>query len=179
VPAEFLDRIDDSETTVPIGSLAGAEDTVLLAAAKSGSGQVFEVLIERHARRILCLAQRLTGNRDDGEDIVQQSFQKAFVQLQKFEGRSSRPTWFTRIAINEVLMCRRRSSRASAASLGELNAGEEAALPLPISDSDPSPELTPPVRTAIQLCKLDERLTQRERSNDGSDVWKQDVTNER
>ncbi len=174
--ADFLDRIDDNQAAfAPIGSLAGTGDLVLVAAAKSGSSHAFEALVERHARRILRVAQRVTGNREDAEDIVQQSFQKAFVHLQKFEGKSSFSTWLTRIAINEALMCLRTNRRASAVSIDELAAGDETALALQIPDLGPSPErsysqqererilsfamnqLTPGIRTAIQLCELDER----------------------
>jgi RNA polymerase sigma-70 factor (ECF subfamily) len=176
MPADFVDRIDDNEAAfAPIGSPAGTEDMVLVAAAKSGSSHAFEVLVERHAPRILRVAQRVTGNREDAEDIVQQSFQKAFVHLQKFEGRSSFSTWLTRIAINEALMCLRTNRGASAVSIDELIAGKEPALALQIPDLGPSPErsysqqererilsfamnqLTPGVRTAIQLCELEER----------------------
>src|SRR6202453_3735214 len=113
VPAHALDRIDGNEVAfAPTSSLAGTEDMVLVAAAKSGSSRAFEVLVERHARRILRVAQRVIGKREDAEDIVQQSFLKAFVHLQKFEGRSSFSTWLTRIAINQSLMkLRTRRSR--------------------------------------------------------------------
>ena len=48
------------------------------------------------------MAHRITRNREDAEDVVQQSFQKAFINLQKFEGDSLFSTWLTRIAINEA-----------------------------------------------------------------------------
>jgi hypothetical protein len=70
----------------------------LVLAAKSGDGQAFEILIERYQRRILAVARRFTRTREDAEDIIQQSFQKAFVHLHEFEGKSSFSTWLTRIA---------------------------------------------------------------------------------
>jgi RNA polymerase sigma-70 factor (ECF subfamily) len=172
---DFIDGVDDSEAAAPIGSLAGAEDLVLVAAAQSGSSRAFEVLVKRHIRRMLRVAQQLIRNREDAEDIVQQSFQKAFVHLRKFEARSSFSTWLTRITINEALMCRRTNSRGSAVSIDELASREEAAAVLQIRDLGPSPELscshqererilslavnqlTPGIRIAIQLCELDER----------------------
>ena len=162
--ADLQNRVADNEVAVvPFGSLADTEDMVLVAAARSGSSHAFEVLVKRHARRILRVAQRVTGNRE------------AFVHFQKFEGRSSFSTWLTRIAINEALMCLRTKDRASAVSIDELTTSEEAAPPLQIPDSGPSPELsysqqererilsfamnqlTPGIRTAMQLCELDER----------------------
>src|SRR3984893_7981944 len=162
--ADLQNRVADNEVAVvPFGSLADTEDMVLVAAVRSGSSHAFEVLAKRHVRRILRVAQRVTGNRE------------AFVHFQKFEGRSSFSTWLTRIAINEALMCLRTNDRTSAVSIDELTTSEEAAPPLQIPDSGPSPELsysqqererilsfamnqlTPAVRTAIQLYELDER----------------------
>ncbi len=166
---------DNQVAFAPFNKLADTEDVVLVAAAQSGSSHAFEVLVERHAPRILRVAQRVTGNREDAEDIVQQSFQKAFVHLQKFEGRSSFSTWLTRIAINQALMSLRTKRRAKAVLIDELNTGAESALALQIPDSGQSPErtysqrererdlsfamnqLTPGTRTAIQLRELDER----------------------
>src|SRR5467141_4684771 len=179
MPADFLSRIDDHEAAfAPIGSLAGTEDMVLVAAAKSGSSPAFEVLVERHARRILRVAQRVTGNREDAEDIVQQSLQKAFVHLRQFEGKSSFSTWLTRIAINEALILLRKSRGLREALSSDSTEGEEAQFVLEIPDSGPSPEdnysqrerrrilfaalneLPHRTRRAIQLRELDERSTE-------------------
>src|SRR5260370_22238378 len=84
------------------------EDAALVFAAKRGDGQAFEILIARYHRRILAIARRFSRNREDAEDIAQQSFQKAFIHLHKFEGNSCFSTWLTRIAINEALMLLRR-----------------------------------------------------------------------
>jgi RNA polymerase sigma-70 factor (ECF subfamily) len=175
MPTGFANRIDDNEAaSAPIGSLGSAEDMVLVTAAKSGRNRAFDVLVERHARRILCVALRVTRSREDAEDVVQQSFQKAFVHLQEFEARSSFSTWLTRIAINEALMCLRTNRRVRAVSIDELTAGDETSVALQI-DLSASPEcscsqrererilsfamkqLTPGIRTALQLYELDER----------------------
>jgi RNA polymerase sigma-70 factor, ECF subfamily len=175
MPADFEDRIDDNNAaSVSIGSLVGTGDMALIAAARSGSSHAFDVLVERHARRILCVAQRVTCSREDAEDVVQQSFQKAFVHLQEFEARSSFSTWLTRIAINEALMCLRTNRRVRGVSIDELAAGDETAVALQM-DLSASPErscsqrererilsfaleqLTPGIRTALQLYELDER----------------------
>ena len=89
-------------------SCDAAPDEELVAATKSGDELAFETLVKRHQRRIFALAFRYTRVREDAEDIVQETFQKAFVHLQKFEGKSSFSTWLTRIAINEALMSLRR-----------------------------------------------------------------------
>jgi RNA polymerase sigma-70 factor, ECF subfamily len=174
--ADFLDRTNDNDAALaPIASLAGSEDIVLVAAAKSGSSHAFEVLIERHARRIQRVARYVAGNREDAEDTVQQTFQKAFLHLRKFERRSSFSTWLTRVAINEGLLFQRKSRRLREVSVDSANANEETSPPLEIADSGPDPEasyshrewgrmlstalkeLPPRIRMAIQLRELDER----------------------
>src|SRR5947209_12300549 len=66
-----------------------AADEELVAAAKNGDELGFESLAKRHQRGIFALAFRYTRVREDAEDIVQETFRKAFVHLQKFEGKSS------------------------------------------------------------------------------------------
>ena len=87
--------------------LTDESDWDLVVAAKNGKDRAFEILVERYKARILSLAFRITRNREDAQDVVQQSFQKAFVHLQKFQGKSTFSTWLHRIAINEGLMCLR------------------------------------------------------------------------
>jgi RNA polymerase sigma-70 factor (ECF subfamily) len=140
VPTPSLDRIIENEVAfAPAGSLAGTEDIVLVAAAKSGSSHAFEVLVERHGRRVRRVAQRVIGNREDAEDIVQQSFLKAFVHLQKFEGRSSFSTWLTRIAINQSLM-KLRTRRSRELQLDSPAATEDTHFCAEVAGDAPTPD---------------------------------------
>jgi RNA polymerase sigma-70 factor (ECF subfamily) len=150
----------------------------LVAAAERGRNQAFEVLVGRYHGRILRVVLRFTRNRADAEDVVQQSFQKAFVQLRQFHGDSSFSTWMTRIAINEALMWLRRKHARPEVAIEGLTPLDESALPLDFPDHGPSPEesclqrererilfaamneLTPGIRTAIQLRELDELSTE-------------------
>lgn len=91
------------EATIASSS-APPKESALVAAAKNGDRQAFEALVKRHQERILAIALRYTRTRHDAEDVLQQTFQKAFLYLHRFEGRSSFSTWLTRIAINEALM---------------------------------------------------------------------------
>jgi len=102
-----------------------AEDAVLVVAAKSGDGHAFEILAGRHKQRIFFVARRMTRTREDAEDVVQQSFQKAFTHLRNFEGRSAFSTWLTRIAITEALMFLRRSRGLREVLIDDLNGNEE------------------------------------------------------
>jgi RNA polymerase sigma-70 factor (ECF subfamily) len=117
-------------------------DEELVAAAKKGDELCFESLAKRHQRRIFALAFRYTRVREDAEDIVQESLRKAFVHLQKFEGKSSFSTWLTRIAINEALMSLRRR-RARHEVLTDDSSGDNGATPIPdLADASPDPEAT-------------------------------------
>jgi RNA polymerase sigma-70 factor (ECF subfamily) len=154
----------------------GAEVTLVLA-ARNGDPHAFEILVERYQRRTLAVVRRFTRIQEDAEDIVQQSFHKAFVHLHKFEGKSSFSTWLTRIAINEALMLLRRDRGHREVSINDLSGSEETAFRLEIPDSRACPEsvflrgernrilfaamdkLSPGIRTAIELRELGELST--------------------
>ena len=105
--------------------LTEQSDWDLVVAVKNGEDRAFEILVNRYKARILSLAFRITRNHEDAQDVTQQSFQNAFVHLQKFQGKSSFPTWLTRIAINEALMCLRKNRVSRAVSLEEVNLSTE------------------------------------------------------
>jgi RNA polymerase sigma-70 factor, ECF subfamily len=154
------------------------EEATLVLAAKCGDGHAFEVLIRRYQRRTLAVVRRFTRIQEDAEDIVQQSFHKAFVHLHKFEGKSSFSTWLTRIAINEALMLMRSDCGHREVSINDLSGSEETAFRLEIPDSRACPEsvflqgernrilfaamdkLSPGIRTAIELKDLGELSTE-------------------
>jgi RNA polymerase sigma-70 factor (ECF subfamily) len=83
-------------------------DEALVAATKRGDPQAFEELVFRHKQRVLAIAQRITNNREDAEDVAQESFHKAFLHLGTFHEKSRFSTWLTRIAMNEAFMLLRR-----------------------------------------------------------------------
>jgi RNA polymerase sigma-70 factor (ECF subfamily) len=113
---------------------------MLVVGAKKGEATAFAMLVERHERRIFSVVLRMTRNREDAEDVVQQSFQKAFVHLTSFVGRSSFPTWLTRIAINEALMLLRKNRGSREVSINDPSASSQTAFAMEIPDSVQSPE---------------------------------------
>jgi RNA polymerase sigma-70 factor (ECF subfamily) len=180
-PADAAGRIASGATLskgMTIKFAGQDEEAALVLAAKRGDGQAFEILIKRYQKKILAIARRFTRIREDAEDVVQQSLQKAFVHLHKFEGKSSFSTWLTRIAINEALMLLRRGRVLREVSIDDLSGNEETALGLEIPDSRAGPEstflqgernrilfeamdkLTPGIRTAIELRELGELSTE-------------------
>jgi RNA polymerase sigma-70 factor (ECF subfamily) len=169
--AEAIGNIGQGTRT----DLGWKDDSSLVEAAKQGDRVAFEILVGRHERMIFLRALRVTGNHEDAEDVVQQSFQKAFVHLNDFEGRSSFSTWLTRIALNEALMLRRKCWKWREVSMEEPNAGEETCFAAEIADSGPDPEhrysqqewqrllfaaideLRPGMRSVLHICDLGER----------------------
>jgi RNA polymerase sigma-70 factor, ECF subfamily len=86
-------------------------DEHLVELAKAGNSQAFEVLIRRYAKKVHFAAYRITENREDAEDVVQETIIRAYSRLKNFEGRSQFGSWFTAIAINEALLCLRRRKK--------------------------------------------------------------------
>ena len=179
VPAKLAANTGNKEAEIAsVFSLSDKGDMTLVAAAKNENRQAFEVLVERHTRRIFFTARRMTRTREDAEDVVQQSFQKAFVNLNQFQRKSSFSTWLTRIAINEALILLRKRRGSREVPMDDTNANEEAAISVKIPDSSPDPEVSYSqrereqilsstlnelpygTRRAIQLRELDERSTE-------------------
>src|SRR6266566_1622266 len=83
-----------------------------LARARRGDSEAFRELVERHSRTVFRLAFRMTGNEHDAEDVVQESFLRAYKQLGRFESRANFGTWLYRITANcAVDLMRARRAR--------------------------------------------------------------------
>src|SRR4051794_17890289 len=80
-----------------------ATDLAAVERTRAGDTAAFRVLVERYGRSVFRLAFRMTGNEFDAEDVVQETFLRAFKQLESFEIRSSFSTWLYRIAANYAL----------------------------------------------------------------------------
>ena len=77
-----------------------ASDLAVVARVKAGDHDAFRHLVERHSRSVFRLAYRLTGHEQDAEDVVQETFLRAFREIRRFEARSSFATWLYRITVN-------------------------------------------------------------------------------
>jgi len=75
-------------------------DAAAVSRARSGDGEAFRLLVDRHVRGVFRVAWRMTGNEYDADDLVQETLLRAWRQLPTFEQRSEFGTWLTRIAIN-------------------------------------------------------------------------------
>ena len=153
-----------------------AGERTLVVAAKNGDEQAFETLFKRYQRKTFAVVLRYTRVVEDAEDIVQQSFYKAFVHLCQFQGESSFSTWLTRIAINEALMFLRRLGAVREVSIDDIrDVGSAESLGIPDSNADPETRcsqreevrilskavrnLRPGLRTSIVLRELRELST--------------------
>src|SRR6266581_9015024 len=86
-------------------------DAVAVARARAGDQDAFGMLVERHSIRLFQVAYRMTGNEQDAEDVVQESFLRAYKQLDRFESRAGFATWLHRIAVNCSLDLLRKRKR--------------------------------------------------------------------
>ena len=113
-----------------------SEAAAVLARARQGDSDAFSVLVERHSRNAFRLAHRLTGNEQDAEDVVQESFIRAYRQLGRFESRANFGTWLYRIVANcSVDLIRVRQSRRDQSRAESLDEAADIA-----SNAAPGPE---------------------------------------
>jgi RNA polymerase sigma-70 factor (ECF subfamily) len=116
------------------------DESVLVNAARQGDMAAFEELVRRYDRNVFRIAQHITQNREDAEDVVQDAFLKAYQNLGQFQGQSKFYTWLVRIAVNEALMRLRRRRPERMVSLDEDVKTEEDSMPREIADWSPNPE---------------------------------------
>jgi len=113
-------------------------DAAFVARARSGDSDAFRMLTERHGRALFRLAFRMTGNEQDAEDVVQESFLRAYRQLGKFDERATFGTWLYRIAANCSLDLVRSKKRRSEHIAHPDPDMEDPVVALP--SGDPNPE---------------------------------------
>src|SRR5579859_444624 len=126
-----------------IQNKAGEEVTnelTLVQAAKKGDLEAFSELVKRYDRNVFRIAQHITHNEEDAQDVVQEAFLKAYQNLEQFQGNSKFYTWLVRIAVNEALMRLRKRRNAKTVSMDEDVETEEGSMPREVADWTPNPE---------------------------------------
>ena len=123
----------------PVKEPAG-DELALVQAARTGDVSAFEQLIQRYDRKIFRLAHHITQHREDAEDVLQETFLKAYQNLAGFQGNSKFYTWLVRIAVNESLMKLRKRRSDRTVSLDEEVETEDGSMPREVPDWGPSPE---------------------------------------
>ncbi|MFB3815877.1 MAG: sigma-70 family RNA polymerase sigma factor [Terriglobales bacterium] len=117
-----------------------SDELALVRAAKAGNIGAFEELVKRYDRNVFRIAQHITQNREDAEDVVQDAFLKAYGNLEQFQEQSKFYTWLVRIAVNEALMKLRRRRPERMVSLDQEVQTEEDTMPREVADWSPNPE---------------------------------------
>jgi RNA polymerase sigma-70 factor, ECF subfamily len=165
---EFSDMTDGTATL-------WQHDDDLVTAAVGGSRIAFDALVQRYRRQVSCIVQRYAGSSEDVEDIVQQTFMKAYVNLPRFEARSLFSTWLISIARNEALMWRRKRNRRREEGIPEVIDHDGNPMPREFPAPAPNPEtvclqnestelllkclgrVSPLNQMVVQLCDLEEQ----------------------
>ena len=161
-----------------VSSLAGIDESALVAQSREGDARAFSELVRRYEGKIFRLAQHVTQNREDAEDVLQETFMKAYEHLDQFQGNSKFYTWIVRIAVNQALMKLRRRKTDRSVSLDEtIDTGEDTVV-REIAAWDENPEarfsreelgsildtaiqsLEPPYRSVFVLRDIDELSTE-------------------
>jgi RNA polymerase sigma-70 factor (ECF subfamily) len=97
--------------TTELSTPEAAEELPVVERARAGDSSAFSELVKRYERKIFRLAKNITQNDEDAEDVLQETFLKAYSHLGSFQGQSKFYTWLVRIAVNEALMkLRKRKS---------------------------------------------------------------------
>ncbi len=95
------------------------EESLLIARARKRDAGAFTDLVNQYERRIYYFAKRIMQNDEDAEDVLQETFLKAYEHLDSFQGNSKFYTWIIRIATNEALMKLRKHRNHGTVSLDE------------------------------------------------------------
>ena len=122
------------------GDLTRADDSALVALARSGAESAFREIMRRYNRRLYRAARAVTRDTSEAEDALQEAYLKAFAHLDTFRGHASLPTWLTRIVLNEALGRVRR--RKTTVALSEIDTAPQSAdvLTFPTSAHFQDPE---------------------------------------
>src|SRR5947199_4517821 len=107
-------------------------DVAAVSRARDGDAEAFRLLVERHSRAIFRVAWRMTGNEHDADDVVQETFLRAYRQIEGFEERANFSTWVHRIAVNcslDLLRARQRHDKQYTTSVDAIDATSDAPEP--------------------------------------------------
>jgi RNA polymerase sigma-70 factor (ECF subfamily) len=163
---------------MPVSTQNGVDESSLVAQSRQGDTRAFSDLVRRYEGKIFRLAQHITQNREDAEDVLQETFMKAYEHLDQFQGNSKFYTWIVRIAVNQALMKLRRRKTDKSVSLDEtIDTGEDTVVrEIAAWGEDPEQQFTreelgsiletaidslePPYRSVFVLRDIDELSTE-------------------
>jgi RNA polymerase sigma-70 factor, ECF subfamily len=120
--------LTDREAQQRQSSGAGLNEAEAIEKAKQGDAEAFQVLYEKHKRRVYSLCLRMTTNTAEAEDLTQEAFLQLFRKISTFRGESAFSTWLHRLSVNVVLMHLRKKG-LPVVSLEETTQGGEEDAP--------------------------------------------------
>ncbi len=154
------------------------DEGAVLLQARGGDARAFSELVRRYESKIFRLAMHITQNQEDAEDVLQETFLKAYEHLDQFQGNSKFYTWIVRIAVNQALMKLRKRKSDKTVSIDEsIDTGEDT-VAREIASWDENPEqrysrdeingilsaavdsLAPPYRAVFVLRDMEELSTE-------------------
>jgi RNA polymerase sigma-70 factor (ECF subfamily) len=115
-------------------------DIAAVGRARSGDAEAFRDLVQRHSRAIFRVAYRMTGNEHDADDVVQETFLRAYRQIDRFEERANFGTWVHRIAVNCSLDLLRSRGRHEKHRVTSNHDDEEGDMTRDFESADPQPD---------------------------------------
>jgi RNA polymerase sigma-70 factor (ECF subfamily) len=115
-------------------------DVALVERVRGGDVSAYDELVRKYERQVFRIAQHITQNREDAEDVMQDAFLKAYEKLDQFQGNSKFYTWLVRIAVNESLMRLRKRRTGKMVSIDEDVVTEDGSVPRDLADWAPDPE---------------------------------------
>ena len=143
-------------------------DAVAVERTLAGEREAYRVLVERHSQYVYRLAYRMTGNKEDAEEVVQEAFLRAYQKLQQFAGNANFATWVYRIAANYAIdrLRQRKSEDSRREQPKRIAEGEPETDPLSdVKDAAPSPErLAGSAQLAAKMKEALDTLTPAERT---------------
>jgi RNA polymerase sigma-70 factor, ECF subfamily len=143
-------------------------DAVAVERTLAGEREAYRVLVERHSQYVYRLAYRMTGNKEDAEEVVQEAFLRAYQKLQQFAGNANFGTWVYRIAANYAIdrLRQRKSEDSRRERPRHIAEGEPETDPLSdLKDAAPSPErLAGSAQLAAKMKEALDTLTPAERT---------------
>jgi RNA polymerase sigma-70 factor (ECF subfamily) len=163
---------------MPVTSQTGTDELTLVAQSRQGDTRAFGELVRRYEGKIFRLAQHIIQNCEDAEDVLQETFLKAYEHLDQFQGNSKFYTWIVRIAVNQALMkLRRRKTDKSVSLDASIDTGEDTIVrEIAAWEEDPEQRfsreelggildsaiesLEPPYRSVFVLRDIDELSTE-------------------
>ena len=151
------------------------QEAAAVAQVLAGDRDAFRVLVDAHSRSIFNLAYRMTGNQEDADEVVQETFLRAYKSLDRFEGKSKFSTWIYRIAVNRCLDMLEKKKITGDYTISDDPDPEEHTVQVPSSDAGPerqllSREANERIAVAMKLLTPTERIAFTLRHMEGQSI---------